>query len=416
VSLHNFNLQAFGLDLSDLSFKLAAIREQSYGKHELTAWNKLAVPEGVIDQGIIKIPEKAIEILIRLRQEAKGQVPSDFAIISLPESQTFLKVLHLEKQSGDNDDFLDKMIREELPKEIPLPLGNLHYDYIILNNNSTFWEVLLGAARRDVILEYTEILKEAGIKPLAIEIEAQSIVRSLIKEVSLQPKLGFNLNSLLTKFKVNFKKNKENQVKSSILNPFFIGKNKDSVSTNKSKLPKEVSESLSFESSKKPVLLVDLGETRTGLVIYHQGVVQFTRSLELSGREITLAIAEKLKLSSDKAEQAKIICGLDPKKCKGQMLPLMRGWVERLGNELQETVSYYMSERVESPDFEKVILCGGGAALAGLAEKLQKKLSISVEVGNPLINFNKPRDEDLIIPVKSLSSLATALGLALHVE
>jgi cell division ATPase FtsA len=74
-------------------------------------------------------------------------------------------------------------------------------------------------------------------------------------------------------------------------------------------------------------IIIDIGAARTGLIVFDQGTIQFTVSLPISGHKITATIATSLKLDEAEAEQAKILCGLDPKKCHGSMATIpSRSW------------------------------------------------------------------------------------------
>ena len=59
---------------------------------------------------------------------------------------------------------------------------------------------------------------------------------------------------------------------------------------------------------------------------------------------------------------------------------------------------------------EKIILCGGGANLKGLAHFLSLELKILVEPGNPWINIS----EEIQLPLAESIRYTTAIGLALR--
>jgi len=428
VSLFSFNLQAFGLDISDYSFKLAAVEKGAKDRYQLKSWNKIAVPAGVIEHGLIKDADKVIAYLRQLRDEAKGERLGDFAVVSLPETRTFLKLLQMDKTEASDPDKLSELVEAELPKEIPLPKENIHYDYVPVGSTEDHLLVLVGAIERDVVNEYTEVLKEAGIKPLAMEVEAQAIVRALLppaertchtKVLSAKPKPASKLGQF---FRMKLGPGHEQSKKEDIeLDHSEEGQAvKPRSKKSKTKAALESVDQVSGQSSANvcgpPRLIVDLGATRTGLITHHEGIISLTRSLERSGSQITQAIAEKLSLTPAKAEQAKMVCGFDPKKCKGQIVPLIRGWVEGLSSEIQETIEYFEAENPRTDHFREIILCGGGAALSQLNKRLEQAIGLPVVVADPLNQVDNMKDEDLRIPARALPSMTTVMGLAMREE
>jgi len=116
-----------------------------------------------------------------------------------------------------------------------------------------------------------------------------------------------------------------------------------------------------------------------------------------------------------KAEQAKIVCGLDERKCKGEVAPIMKDWVEQLANELQATIDYYtLLEGLQTKLVKEILLCGGSASLPGLPDILTERINLPVKTGNTWNKFVGPPKKLLAIPNKSLLGFTTAIGLAMR--
>ena len=64
-------------------------------------------------------------------------------------------------------------------------------------------------------------------------------------------------------------------------------------------------------------LIIDLGATRTGIIIAETDLVAYSSTVNLSGIGLTQVLQTKLGLNAEEAEQAKRICGLVPKRGKG---------------------------------------------------------------------------------------------------
>ncbi len=408
----------------------------------LRAWNAVDIKPGIIDEGLIIDRPKVIAALKELKEGVQGELTSNFVVASLPETKTFVKLFRIEKniisgqkknknkkrekKTKQEEDVFIQAIERELPKEIPLSLENILYDYQIVQESATHWEVLVGAAPRDVVLEYTEILKEAGYYPMALEIEAQAIGRALIekpKSYQLEKKKIFGLKLDTSHF---FKKK---SIDTKLLHKHVdepgkaVEKNsrKDNpvltseadIQTNE-QIKKLVKQPVHNKLDNTLSLLVDIGATRSSIIVYHHHSIQLTRSIQLSGDELTALVATKMKLSPAKAEQAKKVCGLDPKKCKGELVPVMNGWLKLLAQDIQSTIDYYTNEKEGTTAlFDNIILCGGGASLLQLPEHLEEIIGVPVKVFDPATRL-KPYKDIPELPQKSLPGYATVIGLAMR--
>jgi len=158
-------------------------------------------------------------------------------------------------------------------------------------------------------------------------------------------------------------------------------------------------------------IIIDFGAARTGLIVHDKNTIQFTVSLPISGDEITNTISKKLKIDPQKAEESKIICGLDPKKCEGALLKILQKPIDDLAKQIKQAILYY---KTVSPDREikKIILCGGGANFSGIDLVLKEKLALEVTISNPLEKIIVPKK--LALSKQKSLSYATAVGLALR--
>ena len=158
-------------------------------------------------------------------------------------------------------------------------------------------------------------------------------------------------------------------------------------------------------------MIVDLGASRTGLIVVDNGLIQFANSLaHISGKSITERISRKKSLSLIEAEKAKLICGSNPKKCKGIILDVIEDAINELIGEIIGALEFYENHFSKSTENMEIVLCGGGANLSGLDVAIKEKLRRNVLIADPLINTSNklPRN------VKNIASYTTAIGLALR--
>ncbi|OGL85016.1 hypothetical protein A3J36_03010 [Candidatus Uhrbacteria bacterium RIFCSPLOWO2_02_FULL_54_37] len=371
-------LHSFGLDISDLSAKLIAVKSNFRGERVIQTWAKCDIPEGVIVDGDIRQQEKAVALLTAMLAEPVRRVGTPYVTASLPESKTFMKVIEVDA-AGD----VGARVREELPNHIPLAIEELVIDWEITRTFDERAMVTVGAVPKAVAERYTELLTACGLKPVAFEIEAQAIARAVAPVATNPSSLRAGMENLYAHIS-------------------RAGRNEPA--------PPPVSAPPAHTPAR---LLVDMGATRTSLVMVDWETIQFTSSVPLSGVDATRRIAERLKLTFDEAERAKKICGLDPKKCKGAVSTVLQGALNNLAVEIERAIEFYQTHFKRGRPVAEVVLTGGGANLAHAETQLAEQLSVPVRIGNPLVNLSQPFAADAF-PTKEALSFTTACGLALR--
>lgn len=319
-----------GLDISDSSLKLVqldkrrnAFRIQAIGKTDF-AGKLLEKGEIISRENIIKAIKNIVE------KPQYGKVTSEEAVVCLPESKTFIKLIEIEKTPNA----IENIIEAEIEKHIPMSISDIYYDWQIIGSSKHHQMILAGVAPKKIIDQYTKILEEAGLSAVAFEIESIAICRSLLLEER----------------------------------PKFKGENKN-------------------------YIILDIGATRTGLTVYSKNTILFTISIPISGNEITNKIAESLKIDQVQAEKAKVICGLDEDKAQGVVKDILSDVIDGLISKINEAVDFYNSHFPNRGPVSQIMLCGGGANIKKLNRIINEKLDINTVVGDPLVNLDGVKDD-----------------------
>ncbi|MDP2664491.1 MAG: pilus assembly protein PilM, partial [bacterium] len=84
--------EAFGLDLSDLSLKVASLKKTAKGL-KLESFGEFPIPEGLVSQGEIQNEEELSRLIGQAVRSLKLQ--TSFVVASLPEEKAFLQVIQL---------------------------------------------------------------------------------------------------------------------------------------------------------------------------------------------------------------------------------------------------------------------------------------------------------------------------------
>jgi len=164
---------------------------------------------------------------------------------------------------------------------------------------------------------------------------------------------------------------------------------------------------------KETVLIVDMAESRSSLIMVEEGNLQFTSTIPIAGNTFTDAIAKSLGVSGAKAEMVKTRVGVanttQYPNIKTALIPILTN----LGEEIKNILKFH-NEHSEK-QVSKIILTGGTARLQHLDEYLNTELGLTgttCVVGNPWENIANVEDPPLD-PGESLS-YTTAIGLGLR--
>lgn len=145
------------------------------------------------------------------------------------------------------------------------------------------------------------------------------------------------------------------------------------------------------------VVVCDMGATYTDVNIVVGNQVAVTRSIPIGGNSLTATLASVLNVPAEEAEEHKrfmevggdeanhaAAVGMEtPNMARQVVVPFL----DELIRELRRSVIYFQSQAAEagmSVAVEQVVLAGGGAQLAGLAEYLQDRLGMEIRCLDPL--------------------------------
>lgn len=175
--------QAFGIDISDLSIKIVQLSNISYLRNKATfklnTARKTQLPPGIVVNGIIEKPEKLRLIIKKLLQGNKQQktIRSPWVVASLPETQTFVKNLRINKSA---DEINEEFIWEKAKNHIPFGEDKYYIDWQITKESNQETNVLISASPKIIADTYTYLLESIGLGVIALENESLSIVRSMV--------------------------------------------------------------------------------------------------------------------------------------------------------------------------------------------------------------------------------------------
>jgi type IV pilus assembly protein PilM len=164
-------------------------------------------------------------------------------------------------------------------------------------------------------------------------------------------------------------------------------------------------------------MIVDFGQTRTGIFIVSKGVALFTSTLSVSGEMLEKMLQKSFNVSAEEAEKMKREYGLERNAPNKEVFSVILNIVSILRDEMAKHFLYWHTHKDENgkdrPPIKKIILCGGESNLTGLAEYFSVSIKTEVELANVWVNIVNSAKYIPEISFNQSITLATALGLTL---
>ena len=164
-----------GIDIGTSTIKVVELGKTKEN-FELKTFGMVDVSSKIMEKMQRDIIEDTADIIRELL--AKSKVKTKRAVVSLPNNVVFVTVIEMPSMS---DKELKSAIEWEARRYIPLPLEEVTLSWSALRGDEKDprIKVLLTAVPTTVIDNYLRMFKLAGVQPIALEIEALALIRSL---------------------------------------------------------------------------------------------------------------------------------------------------------------------------------------------------------------------------------------------
>lgn len=157
------------------------------------------------------------------------------------------------------------------------------------------------------------------------------------------------------------------------------------------------------------VALFDVGATTTTLHIMYQGRSIYTRDQTFGGKQLTDEIMQRYGLSMEEAGLAKRQGGL-PESYEKEVL---QSFNDSLIQQISRALQFFFSA-TEFNNVDKILLAGGTASIAGLAELTEQQIGVPAQIANPIRGFALASRIDEIAILEDSPALMTVIGLAMR--
>ncbi|MDP2942279.1 MAG: pilus assembly protein PilM, partial [Candidatus Omnitrophota bacterium] len=176
---------------------------------------------------------------------------------------------------------------------------------------------------------------------------------------------------------------------------------------------------ITFNEPLKRGIIIDIGAKATNLIIVEEKGF-WGRSILIAGDEMTHAIASKLNISFDKAEELKkregVVLSADmpsdlPPTSK-EVANILSPVLSDLVASIVQSLEFYRTKQNRDLPFNEVILSGGGSKLKGIENFLAKNLGMQIRRANLVQKIKCP--SNLRVDADFQTRFGSAIGLALR--
>ncbi|MGE5416854.1 MAG: type IV pilus assembly protein PilM [Acidobacteriota bacterium] len=166
-----------GLEL-DAGEARAVEIEGGFKTPTLAAWGRVALPQGAVVEGNVQNADAVADALRSLW--VNSGFKSDRVVLGIANQGVIVRTASFPRVP---DNKMAQMIRHQAQDFVPMPLANAVLDYAIIddgiNEGAPGVEVLLVAARKDMIANYIQSLSKAKLKPQDINVSPIALLRVL---------------------------------------------------------------------------------------------------------------------------------------------------------------------------------------------------------------------------------------------
>ncbi len=295
----------------------------------LKAMGAIPTPAGAVQEGRITDPQAVGRTIRDLL--ARSGIRTRQAVASVNGQVAIVREIRLPNLPPAE---LKQAARFEVERYLPYPIAEVTYDTFVMGemkeSGTSRLDVLVVAARTDVLNQHVAALRAAGLEPLVLDVELFALARAMT-EAGVAP-------------------------------------------------------------AEQVVIYIHIGAETTAIEIVSGGLPRVMRSVAFGGSTITRLLAERLGVEPDKAEgikmEASAAGGSDEPRAV-QLREVVMAGLPDLTTEVRRSLDYY-GGRFRGAVPERAVVTGGGALLPGLTQYLSTDLDIPVEVGDPFLDLAAP--------------------------
>lgn len=340
-----------GIDIGASSVKLCQLARTKKG-YALERFGVVPLPSETIVDGALMNSARVVEAIQEL--VSVHRIKTKQAAIAVSGHSVIIKKIPLPQMSRDE---LEDQIQWEAEQFIPFDIADVNLDVQIVNPESVqkgHMDVVLVAAKRDYVNEYTSVVIEAGLEPVVCDIDAFAIENMYEANYGISPE--------------------------------------------------------------QTVALVNIGAAKTNINIVARGISTFTRDLTVGGNTFTEEIQKQLAVTREEAEALKLGGAGDAATQADMLVPqeverALRQVSDSVTTEIQRSIDFYVATSAD-PAPASIVVSGGTARLQTFMRALEDRMGVSVVTADPFRGIQvADGDRDYARLVGPAAGVAVGLAL-----
>jgi type IV pilus assembly protein PilM len=360
-----------GLDIGSSTFRAVQLKPAD-DKPLLINYASVKTADGLVNEGEIVDVEGVSKVLASFWRENK--ISEKKVVIGVANQKVVVRVIEMPYMSEHE---LRSAIQYQINDYIPIPIEEAIIDFQIISEHENadgnkMMNVLVVAARKDMVENTIAAVKGAGLKPVVVDVSSLAFARAIMGN-----------------------------------------------------MPEKV---LADEEDYGATALINISASLTDIVVIEDDIPKFTRISSFGGNVFTEALSEQLGVSIEFAEDLKARIGLPP--VNGEAVELsedqevnqyinavhsvLEQEMSRFIAEIRRSLDYYVVQATRVKRIDRVVVSGGGAKLKNFIEHLKHHLQMEVEVGRPLQNIQIKRKAQFADIEEDELSMAICLGLGMR--
>jgi len=337
-----------GLDIGSSSIKLLELAEVK-GGYQLRNFGIAPLPPEAIVDGALMDSVTIVDAIRGLTSALR--IKTKDVVTSVSGHSIIVKKINIPTMTEDE---LEESIQWEAERYIPFDINDVNIDFQILGpteGSEELMDVVLVAAKKDIINDYLSVIIEAGFTPVIVDIDS------------------FALENM---FEANY--------------PI----RRDEITA-----------------------LANIGASVTNINILKRGVSSFTRDIFTGGNAITEEIQRQLNVDFEEAENLKLGNRMDEASQK-VIQEVLRSALNSLATEVAKSLDFFHSQSSHEK-VDRLFLSGGCAKINGIEKVVEEQAGIPVEIVNPFKEVDcSKRDLDVDYLKEMEPIMAVSVGLALR--
>lgn len=340
-----------GIDIGTHSIKVVRLKRRGRGYQLLNFGIMPLRPDTIVDGAIVE-NDLAVEALRSLLQMEKIKTKEVATTIS--GQSVIVKRIRVPQMTEKE---LVSSIQWEAEQHIPFEISDVNLDFQILpsllgedDRAGNQMDVLLVAAKKAKIDDYTRVLTEVGLTPVVVDIDVFAL---------------------------------ENEYEA------VAG------------------------ADEGVVALVDIGASTMNINVLKNGLSVFQRDITLGGNRYTAAIQKELNVSYDQAEGLKMGIGFSERHRQEHVLAILATVSDEIAEEIHRSFEFFRTT-IADEAIDKMVISGGCARLQGLDRFLSNRLGLPVRVADPfgaLYCNEKMFDSEYLRDMAPVAAVCVGLAL-----